>query len=151
MKLISEDPLNTISIISSLKSSEIPTILIETKGLDLYSENGFTYKSANFSEWKDLFQLKTNWISQCLDLIKGFQERTPKSQIICKNSTLVWDYNNSDFEIARKQSLELENLLRKNDFVEKIEIVNKTNMLEIRPMGVSKALLRVRVFLLFFR
>lgn len=80
--------------------------------LGLAAENGFFWRwsSHNQSEkdWNKLIEIDDfGWINQVRLLMMAYKNKTEGSFIEEKESSIIWNYKNTDFEFGQMQAKEL--------------------------------------------
>lgn len=73
--------------------------------LDLAAEHGACYKENGL--WVDNIGSETPWDNEIIEVLQKFVDKTPRSKIEIKKTTLVWHYRNVDTWLAslREQQL----------------------------------------------
>lgn len=91
---------------------------------------------------KSLFNLEFRWKTDLLDIIESFKEKTEGSQIISRDSYILWDYEHSDKNFATKQAKELIMILKEKlkDENDRLEIIHDNFSVIVRPFAVEKVI-----------
>lgn len=93
------------------------------------SKEWITVVEANGGDWKESVQL----------VFEYFCERTPRSFVEQRGTSLVWNYKYADVEFGRIQARDLlQHLLTGPISNAPVDIVRGSKSIEVRPVGVSK-------------
>ena len=140
IEILANDPKNSFFLISDESLEALDIALNKIRSLGILCEYGYFYKTDGNMKWRELFKMDFRWKTKVLDIMKLFKEKTENSQIISKDSYIVWNYELCDHEFARKQAVQLEitlkNVLRAD--INKVEVIHGNCSVEVRPFGVNK-------------
>lgn len=80
--------------------------------LGIAAENGFFWrwqsKGKQENEWNELLEVEDfEWINQVRLLMIAYKEKTDGSYIEEKESSIIWNYKNTDLEFGQMQAKEL--------------------------------------------
>lgn len=101
---ISENPENIVFVVSSeSKSLMHQWYNLRTPHLGLAAENGFfwrwTSKDKTASDWSTLIEVADfEWINQVRLIMNRYVDKTEGSYIEEKESTIIWNFKNTDLE-----------------------------------------------------
>ncbi|KAK9804133.1 hypothetical protein WJX73_003206 [Symbiochloris irregularis] len=140
------DPDTVVIIFSGADKSKLE----ETFGeLDLWlaAENGMFMRApptaSNASkEWVSLVDVpNTDWMESVQLVFDYFCERTPRSFVEARETSVVWNYKYADSEFGRLQARDLLQHLWTGPISNSpVDIVQGSKSVEVRPVGVSKGL-----------
>lgn len=106
LSLISEDPNNIVFVVSTESKSLMHKWYHEkAPSLGLAAENGFfwrwTSKNMGEDEWINLVEVEDfAWIKQVRLIMNGYVNKTEGSYIEQKESSIIWNYKNTDLEFG---------------------------------------------------
>ncbi|KAH9554672.1 hypothetical protein CY35_08G075700 [Sphagnum magellanicum] len=139
LAILCADP-NTILVI--LSGSE-RTILDEAFGkynMWLAAENGMFLRHTH-GEWMTTMpeHLNMDWVESVQLVFDYFCERTPRSYVETRETSLVWNYKYADTEFGRVQARNmLQHLWTGPISNAAVDVVQGGKSVEVRPVGVSK-------------
>lgn len=101
---LASDPKNKV-VISSGRDRDTLEQWFGNIAIDLAAEHGACYKDKGV--WIDNVSDKTPWDNEIMEIVQNFVDKTPRSKIEQKRTTLVWHYRNVDTWLAslREQQL----------------------------------------------
>lgn len=101
---LASDPKNKV-VISSGRDRDTLEEWFGNLAIDLAAEHGACYKEHGV--WVDNIGDEKPWDNEIMEIVQNFVDKTPRSKIEEKNTTLVWHYRNVDTWLAslREQQL----------------------------------------------
>ncbi|WCJ21676.1 trehalose phosphate synthase [Euphorbia peplus] len=148
LKTLSDDPNNTVFIVSGRGRSSLTEWLDPCEKLGIAAEHGY------FIRWNKTSQWETNSVGDDLDWIKivepvmtQYTEATDGSNIEIKESALVWHHQDADPDFGSCQSKELMDHLESVLANEPAVVKRGQHIVEVKPQGVSKGLVAEEVLL----
>ncbi|NCB67912.1 MAG: bifunctional alpha,alpha-trehalose-phosphate synthase (UDP-forming)/trehalose-phosphatase [Bacteroidia bacterium] len=101
---LAADPKNKV-VISSGRDRDTLEEWFGSLAIDLAAEHGACYKEHGV--WVDNIGDEKPWDNEIMEIVQNFVDKTPRSKIEEKNTTLVWHYRNVDTWLAslREQQL----------------------------------------------
>ncbi|MBN2767339.1 MAG: bifunctional alpha,alpha-trehalose-phosphate synthase (UDP-forming)/trehalose-phosphatase [Paludibacteraceae bacterium] len=104
LKKLASDPKNKV-VISSGRDRDTLEEWFGNIAIDLAAEHGACYKEKGV--WIDNVSDEVPWDNEIMEIVQNFVDKTPRSKIEEKNTTLVWHYRNVDTWLAslREQQL----------------------------------------------
>ncbi|KAH9287707.1 hypothetical protein KI387_031824, partial [Taxus chinensis] len=139
LSLLCKDPKTTIVVISGSERS----VLDENFGefdMWLAAENGMFLRPTK-GEWMTTMPeyLNTDWMESVKLVFDYFKERTPRSYVEVRETSLVWNYKYADVEFGRVQARHmLQHLWTGPISNSAVDVVQGSRSVEVRPVGVSK-------------
>ncbi|CAK0785345.1 Trehalose-6-P synthase/phosphatase complex synthase subunit [Coccomyxa viridis] len=123
--------------------------LEETFGeLDVWlaAENGIFMRPPG-NEWSTLLEVsKKDWMESVQLVFDYFCERTPRSFVELRKTSVVWNYKYADVEFGRLQARDLLQHLWTGPISNApVDIVQGAKSVEVRPVGISKGLAMSRI------
>lgn len=108
----------------------------------LAAENGTIIRPPGSSEWITLLDAPLgDWMESVQLVFEYFCERTPRSFVEERGTSLVWNYKYADVEFGRIQARDLlQHLLTGPISNAPVDIVRGARSIEVRPVGVAKGL-----------
>lgn len=104
--------------------------------LDFAAEHGAFYKENG--KWVENLQEKVAWDNEIIDVIQHTIEKTPRSYMEEKNTSLVWHYRNADVWLAELREKQLVNALIGPCSRLNLQIVPGNKIVEIKPPDFNK-------------
>lgn len=152
IQALCEDPHTTVVIFSGSDKGKLE----ETFGeLDLWlaAENGvFLRPPASTAEdsdddWITMGEApKREWMESVQLVFDYFCERTPRSFVEARDTSVVWNYKYADVEFGKAQARDLLQHLWTGPISNApVDIVQGSKSVEVRPVGVSKGLSMHRI------
>lgn len=101
---LAADPKNKV-VISSGRDRDTLEEWFGSLAIDLAAEHGACYKEHGV--WVDNIGDEKPWDNEIMEIVQNFVDKTPRSRVEEKNTTLVWHYRNVDTWLAslREQQL----------------------------------------------
>lgn len=93
-----------------------------------YKENGIWHKNINKAEWS----------SGLVSILKLFVEKTPRSHLEVKETTLAWHYRESDAWLGALRAQQLINVLVNICIQQKLQIIQGDKVVEIKSPDYNK-------------
>jgi len=136
---LSKDPNVDIVIFSGSEKERISEVFSDLP-VWLAAENGAFVREPKSSEWKSLIDISSGeWKDSVQLVFEYFCERTPRSFVEERGTSLVWNYKYADVEFGRIQARDLlQHLLTGPISNAPVDIIRGTRSIEVRPVGVSK-------------
>ncbi|KAI5073451.1 hypothetical protein GOP47_0011464 [Adiantum capillus-veneris] len=137
--VLCKDPKTTIVILSGSERS----VLDEAFGafdLWLAAENGMFLRHTR-GDWKTTMpeHLNMDWMDSVQPVFDYFRERTPRSYVEVRETSLLWNYKYADVEFGRVQARDmLQHLWTGPISNAAVDVVQGGRSVEVRPVGVSK-------------
>ncbi|KAL4855450.1 hypothetical protein ACK3TF_003986 [Chlorella vulgaris] len=136
---LSQNPLVDIVVISGGEKHRLEEVF---SGLHIWlaAENGAVVRPAGSKEWVTMMDAGTGEWKESVQLVfEYFCERTPRSFVEQRGTSLVWNYKYADVEFGRIQARDLlQHLLTGPISNAPVDIVRGSKSVEVRPVGVSK-------------
>jgi len=111
------------------------------KDLPVYlaAENGVFIRAPG-GEWETTMETSNlGWYENVKLVFDYFTERTPRSFVDSRDTSLVWNYKYSDPEFGRTQANDLLQHMRTGPISNaNVDVVQGAKSVEVRPVGVSK-------------
>jgi trehalose-6-phosphatase len=106
----------------------------------LAAENGAVVRPPDTQEWMTVMETSGGeWKESVQLVLEYFCERTPRSFVEQRGTSLVWNYKYADVEFGRIQARDLlQHLLTGPISNAPVDIVRGAKSIEVRPVGVSK-------------
>ncbi|KAL3691596.1 hypothetical protein R1sor_005247 [Riccia sorocarpa] len=139
LSVLCADSRSTIVVLSGSER----TVLDENFGefdMWLAAENGMFLRNTR-GEWKTTMPEHTNmeWVESVQLVFEYFCERTPRSYVEARETSLVWNYKYADVEFGRVQAQDmLQHLWTGPISNAAVDVVQGGKSVEVRPVGVSK-------------
>eukprot|EP00803_Ostreobium_quekettii_P004213 evm.model.scf_496.3 EVM.evm.TU.scf_496.3 scf_496:10894-17245(+) len=113
----------------------------------LVAENGVYMRPPSVAhgataEWLPVFErLPRDWMDSVQMVFEYFCERTPRSFVEKRETSLVWNFKYADVEFGRVQAMDLLQHLRAGPHSNApVDIVPGARSVEVRPVGITKGL-----------
>ena len=127
---------NNKVVINSGRNHEILDKWFKGIDLDLAAEHGAFYKIDG--EWHQNLKEKPVWDEEILDIIQRTIDKTPRSELEIKNTSLVWHYRNSDIWLAEMREKQLVNQLMGPVSRHNLQIMRGNKIVEIKSPDYNK-------------
>lgn len=139
IKALSKDPTVDIVIFSGSEKERLAEAFSDLP-VWLAAENGAVVMAPQSNEWKTLIDISTGeWKDSVQLVFEYFCERTPRSFVEERGTSLVWNYKYADLEFGRIQARDLlQHLLTGPISNAPVDIIRGAKSIEVRPVGVSK-------------
>lgn len=136
---LSRDPSVEIVIFSGSEKDRIAEVFSELS-IWLAAENGAYVRPRDSNEWINLIDISSGeWKDSVQLVFEYFCERTPRSFVEERGTSLVWNYKYADVEFGRLQARDLlQHLLTGPISNAPVDIIRGSKSIEVRPVGVSK-------------
>ncbi|KAK1399198.1 Alpha,alpha-trehalose-phosphate synthase (UDP-forming) [Heracleum sosnowskyi] len=134
-----KDPKTTVVVLSGSDRN----ILDENFGeynMWLAAENGM-FLRATKGEWMTTMpeHLNMEWVDSVKHVFEYFTERTPRSHLELRETSLVWNYKYADIEFGRLQARDmLQHLWTGPISNASVDVVQGSRSVEVRSVGVTK-------------
>lgn len=148
------DPGNVVLIFSGsecIKLDEtfghLPVWLAAENGVYLKAPYDALHPEQSPPEWRPLFDnLHKEWMESVQLVFDYFCERTPRSFVETRETSLVWNYKYADVEFGRLQARDLLQHLWTGPISNApVEIIQGGKSVEVRPVGVTKGVAMQRI------
>ncbi|GMH33474.1 hypothetical protein BSKO_01308 [Bryopsis sp. KO-2023] len=144
IKEMCQHPENTVMIFSGSECSKLE----DTFGnlpVWLVAENGVYMRPpapVAEPEWIPIFdRLPKDWMDSVQMVFDYFCERTPRSFVETRDTSLVWNFKYADVEFGRMQAMDLLQHLRTGPISSApVDIIPGARSVEVRPVGITKGL-----------
>lgn len=140
---LSKDPKNIVIIISPSSMGQLIKIYSKkAPNLGLAAENGFFWrwnsKDKKDSDWNQLIQLDDFvWIKQVRLIMEMYNEKTDGAYIEEKQSSIIWNFKNADFEYGQMLARELHQYILNVFQNLPIDVVASKHTLQVRPQELT--------------
>lgn len=132
---MSEDKKNKI-VINSGRNHEILDEWFEGIDIDFAAEHGAFYKEDG--KWHENLTEEIQWDDEIIEIIEHTIDKTPRSKMETKNTSLVWHYRNVDVWLAELRQKQLINALIGPCSRLNLQIVPGNKIVEIKPFDFNK-------------
>jgi len=132
---LAADPLNRVVISSGRDHQTLENWLGELP-LDMAAEHGAYYKSKG--KWVRNIPDEKPWNDEITTILQEFTDRTPKSMIEEKETTLVWHYRNVDAWLASLREQQLVETLIEPCSRQGLQIMRGNKIVEIKSPNHTK-------------
>ncbi|EFJ28419.1 trehalose phosphate synthase [Selaginella moellendorffii] len=133
------DPKATVVILSGSERSLLDEAFGDFK-LWLAAENGMFLRHTS-GDWMTTMpeHLNLDWVESVQLVFDYFSERTPRSYVEARQTSLVWNFKYADLEFGRVQAWDmLQHLWTGPISNAAVDVVQGSKSVEVRPVGVSK-------------
>lgn len=139
LRELCSDPANKVYIVSGRGRAELDDWFAAAPGIGIAAEHGFYLKIAGTDEWtvQDP-EAHFDWQDIVKPILQLYTESTDGSSVETKESALVWHYRDADPDFGSWQAKELLDHLEGVLANEPVEVVPGSNIVEVKPQGVSK-------------
>ncbi|EFN51489.1 hypothetical protein CHLNCDRAFT_37352 [Chlorella variabilis] len=136
---LSQNSLVDIVVISGGEKHRLEEVFSDLH-IWLAAENGAAIRPPGSKEWVTLMDAGSGEWKESVQLVfEYFCERTPRSFVEQRGTSLVWNYKYADVEFGRIQARDLlQHLLTGPISNAPVDIVRGSKSVEVRPVGVSK-------------
>ncbi|CAG8567180.1 5836_t:CDS:10 [Diversispora eburnea] len=140
LRELSDDPNNTIWIVSGRDQETLEEWLGSVKKLGFSAEHGSFLKYPESDKWINLTEdIDMTWKNDVDEIFTYFTERTQGSFIERKRSSITWHYRKADPEYGAFQAKECQNHLESAILPKlPVEILTGKKNLEVRPTFINK-------------
>nr|AXH37638.1 trehalose-6-phosphate synthase [Moringa oleifera] len=139
LTVLCSDPKTTIVVLSGSNRSDLDKNFGEYN-MWLAAENGMFLRLTK-GEWMTTMpeHLNMEWVDSVKLVLQYFRERTPRSHIEERDTSLVWNYKYADVEFGRLQARDmLQHLWTGPISNASVDVVQGSRSVEVRPVGVTK-------------
>ena len=146
LKALAADPSTVVVVFSGSDSGKLDAMFDDVEGVWLAAENGVFLKPPH-GDWTALVDLpKKEWMDAVATVFDYFCERTPRSYVDARATSVVWNYKAADAEFGRLQARDLLQHLWTGPISNaRVDIVQGARSVEVRPVGVSKGMCMQRI------
>ncbi|XP_021726940.1 alpha,alpha-trehalose-phosphate synthase [UDP-forming] 1-like [Chenopodium quinoa] len=140
LSVLCNDPKSTIVILSGSRRIDLDNNFGDYD-MWLAAEHGMFLRHTRRGDWMTTMpeHLNLDWIPSVYHVFEYFKERTPRSTIELRDTSLVWNYKYADFEFGRLQARDmLQHLWTGPISNASVEVVQGSRSVEVRPVGVTK-------------
>jgi|SRR5688572_6454408 len=108
--------------------------------VSLWAEHGFWHRPSPGDEWRPAATLNSAWMTEVRQILLDFTARTPGAMVEFKSASLAWHYRGAQREFGSRQAHALRMRLGEALSNQPLEVLEGKKVIEVRPRGVSKAL-----------
>jgi trehalose 6-phosphate synthase/phosphatase len=144
LRELAHRPRTTVHVVSGRPRASIERWL-GALPIGLHAEHGFWSREPGESEWTSLPIVAGEWRERVLAILEHVTERTPGSLVEEKAVSLAWHYRMVEPEYGTFQANELRLHLTEMLSNVPVEILTGEKVVEIRPYGVTKAVVATRL------
>ncbi|KAF1002534.1 alpha,alpha-trehalose-phosphate synthase [UDP-forming] 1-like [Apium graveolens] len=133
------DPNTTVVVLSGSDRNVLDENFCEYN-MWLAAENGM-FLRATRGEWMTTMpeHLNMEWVDSVKHVFEYFTERTPRSHLELRETSLVWNYKYADIEFGRLQARDmLQHLWTGPISNASVDVVQGSKSVEVRAVGVTK-------------
>jgi trehalose 6-phosphate synthase/phosphatase len=112
--------------------------------VDLWSEHGFWHRRRGVP-WEAALPVAADWMDRVRPILEQVTASTPGSFIETKSVSAAWHYRLADAAFGEQQARELHRRLTDAVGDQPFDVLEGKKVIEIRPRGVSKALVAGRI------
>lgn len=155
LKTLCEDKRNTVFVVSGKERHSLTKTLGDIPNLGLAAEHGMfiswpTARPGDKRRWETLVpETDRTWRSLAVNIMEVYTSRTHGSYIEETEMKVLWQYRDADTEFGSLQAKELEDHLSKYLRTFPVDVlhggVKEGGYVEVRPKGVNKGVLAMRV------
>ncbi|MDO5664014.1 MAG: bifunctional alpha,alpha-trehalose-phosphate synthase (UDP-forming)/trehalose-phosphatase [Bacteroidia bacterium] len=135
LKKMASDKKNKV-VINSGRNRQVLDQWFKSLDLDFAAEHGAFYKENG--KWHENIQKKIEWDDEILKIIEHTIDKTPRSHMEVKDSSLVWHYRNVDVWLAELRQKQLINALMGPASRLHLQIVPGNKIVEIKSPEFNK-------------
>jgi len=132
---LKEDKKNTV-VINSGRNYQILDQWFKDIDIDLTAEHGAFYRENGV--WHENYKKIEKWDERIMNILLHAIEKTPRSSLEIKNTSLVWHYRKVDAWLAELREKQLMNALIEPCSRLNLQIVPGNKILEIKPATFNK-------------
>lgn len=139
LSILCNDPKTTVVILSGSERSVLDENFKDFN-VWLAAENGMFLRLTS-GEWMSTMpeHLTMDWVESVQLVLDYFRERTPRSYVEVRETSLVWNYKYADVEFGRVQARDmLQHLWTGPISNAAVDVVQGSRSVEVRSVGVSK-------------
>jgi trehalose 6-phosphate synthase/phosphatase len=113
--------------------------------VSLWAEHGFWHRPATSGAWEAAGLIPVEALEQTMPVLERFTKETPGSFIEEKAASLAWHYRLVTQPLAQTQARAVQVVLETILEGTPLEVLRGKKVIEVRPRGISKALVARRV------
>lgn len=139
LDVLCSDPQTTIVVLSGSERAVLDEAF-DSFDMWLAAENGMFLRHTH-GPWKTTMpeHLNMEWVESVQLVFEYFCERTPRSYVEARDTSLVWNYKYADVEFGRVQAQDmLQHLWTGPISNAAVDVVQGGKSVEVRPVGVTK-------------
>ncbi|KDD73644.1 glycosyltransferase, partial [Helicosporidium sp. ATCC 50920] len=145
LRALASDPSVLVLLVSGCTQALLEAAVGEARDaprLWVAAENGVSVRDPGSGEWVPALELGDSaWMSAVQLVFEYFCERTPRSFVESRETSIVWNWKYADPEFGRLQARDLlQHLLAGPISNAYVDIVRGSKSIEVRPVGISKGL-----------
>ncbi|XP_071690147.1 alpha,alpha-trehalose-phosphate synthase [UDP-forming] 1-like isoform X2 [Rutidosis leptorrhynchoides] len=138
LKRLCEDPKTTVIVLSGCHHSILDKNFGEFN-IWLGAEHGVFLRPPNKKWIRNLPEVHMDWVDSVKHVFEYFTERTPRSHLELRETSLVWNYKYADIEFGRLQAKDmLQHLWTGPISNASVEVVQGGRSVEVRANGITK-------------
>ncbi|GMI70752.1 trehalose-phosphatase/synthase 9, TREHALOSE -6-PHOSPHATASE SYNTHASE S9 [Hibiscus trionum] len=146
LKTLSDDPNNTVFIVSGRGRTSLADWLVPCQNLGIAAEHGYFIRWSRDSKWETSpLGVDLEWKKVVEPIMSLYTETTDGSSIETKESALVWHHQDADPDFRSCQAMELLDHLGSVLANEPAVVKRGRHIVEVKPQGVSKGLVAEKV------
>ncbi|XVF84929.1 hypothetical protein PTKIN_Ptkin17bG0078500 [Pterospermum kingtungense] len=146
LKTLSEDPKNTVFIVSGRGRTSLSDWFAPCEMLGIAAEHGYFIRWSRDSEWETSpGGVDLEWKKIVEPVMSLYREATDGSSTEIKESALVWHHQDADPDFGSCQAKELLDHLEDVLANEPAVVHRGKHIVEVKPQGVSKGLVAEKV------
>ena len=141
LKNLSDNPKNFVYIITGKPRKFLMKWFKDVKNLGFGAEYGCYWKDAHDPEQKiqTRYSITNDWLDSAYSIIKQFEIKTEGSRTEVKDSSICWNFGNSDQYSGNIQAsdltIQLSNILPNST---QLEVVTGKDYVEVKPKNLNK-------------
>jgi trehalose 6-phosphate synthase/phosphatase len=148
LKTLSDDPRNTVFIVSGRGRVSLSEWLAPCERLGIAAEHGYFLRWSKTSDWETSpLGLDLDWKNIVEPIMRLYVDTTDGSNIEIKEGALVWHHQDADPDFGSCQAKELMNHLENVLANEPTVVKRGQHIVEVKPQGVSKGLVAEKVLM----
>ena len=144
LERLTRDPSTTVLVISGSERHKLENLMGDLP-VWLSAENGvFLRPPERGAAWRSIHHpstLNLTWIESVQMVMDYFRERTPRSTVDTRETSIVWSYKHSDPDFGRAQARDmLQHLWTGPISNAAVDVFQGARSVEVRPVGISKGM-----------
>ncbi|RHY96396.1 hypothetical protein DYB37_002478 [Aphanomyces astaci] len=143
LELLCNDPCNVVVVWSNGRRVELDHEFGSIAGLHLISDSGYFLRKSDSVVWESLYADAPDdfaWKPQVANVVRTYVGRTNGAFAIVNETSVTFDYHNSDPEYGEMQAAELYEHLSQLLKKDKVAIARGKGFVEVHRFGVNKAI-----------
>ncbi|RQM16577.1 hypothetical protein B5M09_001450 [Aphanomyces astaci] len=143
LELLCNDPCNVVVVWSNGRRVELEHEFGSIAGLHLISDSGYFLRKSDSVVWESLYADAPDdfaWKPQVANVVRTYVGRTNGAFAIVNETSVTFDYHNSDPEYGEMQAAELYEHLSQLLKKDKVAIARGKGFVEVHRFGVNKAI-----------